>query len=718
MAHDGADIIAVRDLAVRACIGKTAWDRPDAEDKAQPVLVSVWIPYNLTLAGSSDDLAHSLNYGALCKTVQLCFGEEAKFESVEAAANQIAEACFAGFPTLMRLRIRVEKPRAALRAKSVAVEVERARLCGLHALNPDVFLVNDLELCPIIGVNPWEREAIQPVIINMSLEPPSSLDSPFDYPRILREVTDVVLKSSYLTIEAFVTKIAEIALQSSVRVTVRAAKPCALMFAAASEVSIVRRRGDVLYPLLAASHRVAIAVGSNMGDRFGSITAALEHLELAGVRILWTSFLYETAPMYVTDQETFINGACLVETTLGPLEFLQLLKRVEDDVGRVPSFRNGPRAIDLDIVFWGPHTFNTRASAGASETSLDLVIPHERLHEREFVLRPLADILPDFVHPILHRTVRDLLEEVTVSQGSTARRVIDFPGPNASSTRWNWGERTFIMATLNVTPDSFSDGGDHAAVSDAVRYAEAAAHDGADIIDIGGYSTRPGAQDIPEAEEIARVIPAVQAIRAAGISLPISVDTFRAAVAEQAVRAGANCINDVTAMRHDPDMAATAARLRVPVILMHSRGPADQNKQYDDVVRDVRRELGDATRLAMDAGVRRWNIIADPGVGFSKTVDGNATVLRQLRWLTAAEGPVAAGALPHPLEGLPTLAGVSRKSFLAKLIGRDAEPKERDFATSAAVVASIQQGIDIVRVHNVAALRDAVKVADAIWRRI
>ncbi|KZV96014.1 Dihydropteroate synthase [Exidia glandulosa HHB12029] len=716
-----ADTIAVRDLAVRACIGKTAWNRPDADDKLQPVLVSVFVPYNVALAGSSDDLSHSLNYGALCKAVERCFNGQRKFASVEVAAEAIVETCLAAFPTIMRIRVRVSKTRAALQAKSVAVEIERTRIPQPVSSRSDVFVVEDLLLYPIIGVNPWEREDVQPVVINLELEPVLPLEAPFPYPDILRDVSDVVLKSSYLTIEAFVTKIAEVALRSCAKVSVRAAKPSALMFAGASEVAITRDRETLLYSSSSSSHRVAVAFGSNVGDRFANIETALARLEAAGAKILCTSFLYDTTPMYVEDQDSFVNGACLVETNLEPMAFLSMLKRVEVEVGRVPTFRNGPRAIDLDMVFWDSAIISMTPETQPPPDQIvagDLFVPHERMQEREFVLRPLNDFMPDFIHPTLHLTVRELLAAVTATQGSTARRIIRFPSRTHSHV-WRWGERTYIMATLNVTPDSFSDGGDNASLAAAVQYAQDAQRDGADILDIGGYSTRPGAQEVSEAEEISRVVPAVRAIRAAGVSIPISVDTFRASVAEQAVDAGANCINDVTALRHDPSMPSIAARLRVPVILMHSRGPADQNKVYSDVMQDVRQELGDAVRLALNAGVRRWNLIADPGIGFSKTVEGNTEMVRNLRRFTAREpGMALSHALPHPLSALPVLVGASRKSFLGKLVGRETQPKDRDFATAAAVVASVQQGCDIVRVHNVAGLRDAVKVADALWRRV
>jgi dihydroneopterin aldolase / 2-amino-4-hydroxy-6-hydroxymethyldihydropteridine diphosphokinase / dihydropteroate synthase len=268
------------------------------------------------------------------------------------------------------------------------------------------------------------------------------------------------------------------------------------------------------------------------------------------------------------------------------------------------------------------------------------------------------------------------------------------------------------MATLNATPDSFSDGGLHYSISDALAYAHQAVREGADMIDIGGYSTRPGASNVDVAEEIRRVVPLIREIRREGIVLPISVDTFRAEVAEQAVLAGANSINDVTAFQGDAEMLDTAKRLGVPVVMMHSRGLADQNKEYaKGVMNTVREELGLKVRRALRNGVRRWNVVVDPGIGFSKTVEGNLELIRDLREFTRM------GEEAHPLDSMPVLLGTSRKSFLGKIIPRQVEAKERDAATAATVTAGIAQGCDVIRVHDVAQMRDVAAVADALYRK-
>lgn len=313
-------------------------------------------------------------------------------------------------------------------------------------------------------------------------------------------------------------------------------------------------------------------------------------------------------------------------------------------------------------------------------------------------------------------------------------KILAFPTPfvaqSEGSVVWPLGKRTYIMATLNCTPDSFSDGGDHHTLSTALEFARSAVANGADMIDIGGYSTRPGAEDISPEEEMNRVIPAIKAIRNAGISLPISIDTFRAAVAEKAIQAGANCINDVKALDGEDDerMRELASRLGVPVIFVHSRGDAGSNKSYPQpgVAAGVRTELGEKIAKALKAGVKRWNVVGDPGIGFSKTPEDNATLLRDLARFTAPEVVASSRRSTvrdlrliqpvHPLTSLPVLVGTSRKSFLSTLVGRPTSPKERGYATAATCVVAVQQGCDIVRVHDVLEMRDAVRVADTVWR--
>ena len=258
---------------------------------------------------------------------------------------------------------------------------------------------------------------------------------------------------------------------------------------------------------------------------------------------------------------------------------------------------------------------------------------------------------------------------------------------------FGWGERTFVMGIVNVTPDSFSGDGVGGDVDAATRKARSFAAAGADIVDVGGESTRPGHEPVSEAEEAARVIPAVAAIRAA-IELPISIDTFKPSVAAAALGAGADMINCVWGAV--PGIVEVAARSDVPLVVMHNRA----STAYEgDCVDEVVESLGRAAAEAYNAGVRR--LIVDPGIGFGKTADQNVELLGRLGEFVER--------LPYPL-----LIGTSRKSFIGKITGLPVE--ERAFGTAATVALAIAAGADVVRVHDVERLMATVEVADALCR--
>jgi dihydropteroate synthase len=265
------------------------------------------------------------------------------------------------------------------------------------------------------------------------------------------------------------------------------------------------------------------------------------------------------------------------------------------------------------------------------------------------------------------------------------------------------GERTLVMGILNVTPDSFSDGGRFHRLDDALRQAERLAEEGAEIIDVGGESTRPGADPLPLDEELARVLPVIERL-APHLAVPFSIDTYKATVARRGVEAGAAMINDISAVAFDPEMPATAAALRVPVCLMHIQGtPRDMqvNPTYGDVVREVRDWLAERARVAEAAGIAREDIILDPGFGFGKTAAHNLELLRRFRELTDL--------------GYPVLSGTSRKSTIGKILG-GLPANERVEGTAATVALSIANGAAIVRVHDVKEMARVVRVTDAVVR--
>lgn len=257
-----------------------------------------------------------------------------------------------------------------------------------------------------------------------------------------------------------------------------------------------------------------------------------------------------------------------------------------------------------------------------------------------------------------------------------------------------------VMGIVNVTPDSFSDGGAHDTTEAAIAHGLRLAEEGADILDIGGESTRPGSDEVPVEEELRRVVPVIEAL-SARTGLPISIDTSKPEVMRAAVAAGAGMINDVFGLRREGALAA-AAELRVPVVLMHMLGEPRTMQaapQYDDVVGEVHRFLAERIFAAEMAGIARRNIVVDPGFGFGKTRDHNLQLLAQLRRFTEL--------------GVPVLAGLSRKKSIGEITGRDV-PAERVHGSMAAHLIAVQNGAAIVRVHDVAATLDALKVWAAL----
>jgi dihydropteroate synthase len=261
------------------------------------------------------------------------------------------------------------------------------------------------------------------------------------------------------------------------------------------------------------------------------------------------------------------------------------------------------------------------------------------------------------------------------------------------------GKRTYVMGILNVTPDSFSDGGEWIDPDQAVRRARTMVRDGADIIDVGGESTRPGADAVPAKEEARRVVPVIRRLAAEGML--VSVDTSKASVARAAFRAGAKILNDVTALRGDPAMARAAARAGVAVVLMHMKGTPrtmQRNPEYGDVVEEILGFFRESLRNALRAGIERDKMILDPGIGFGKSPEHNLEILRRLDEFRSL--------------GRPLAIGTSRKGFIGRALGRRVD--DRVSGTAATVAAAILRGADVVRVHDVREMSDVARMTDLL----
>ncbi|HSV86221.1 MAG TPA: dihydropteroate synthase [Levilinea sp.] len=448
------------------------------------------------------------------------------------------------------------------------------------------------------------------------------------------------------------------------------------------------------------AHTAYLALGSNLDDRLCNLRTSAAALA-PQVTVRRASPVYETAPWGVLDQPDFLNQVLEVETELSPVDLLAHIKNIEAILGRAQTVRYGPRRIDLDILFY-------------EERVIDLPflqVPHPRLQERSFVLTPLADVAPDLRHPQTGKTVREMLAELDVSGVERFWPVSPLQFP------LDWGAQTYIMGVLNITPDSFSGDGlitaPDCGMENALEQAHAFIAAGAAILDVGGESTRPGSQPVSAAEEMKRVLPVIRAIVSAGLKALISVDTYKAEVAEAALQAGAHWVNDVWALRADAQMADVIARYGCPVVLMHNRiqpGSAELRErlggryvgiEYQDLIADIKTELQASIALALAAGVRKDRIIIDPGIGFGKTVQQSLELLDRLGEIRAL--------------GYPVLLGVSRKSFIGYTL--DLPPAQRVEGTAAAVAVGIVRGADIIRVHDVAQMARVARMTDAIVRR-
>lgn len=456
--------------------------------------------------------------------------------------------------------------------------------------------------------------------------------------------------------------------------------------------------------------RAAIGLGSNLGDRLAHLRAGAAGLRALG-RLAALSSLYESAPVGPVEQGPFLNAVAVIDTSLGPEELLAGLLRIEARRGRERRQRWGPRPLDLDLLVYG----------GLVVAGPGLAVPHPHLGERRFVVEPLAEVWPDAPVGSGRRLGRLLVavsdqEVVRVSREEwpplgpdrdpfvldCRDRLLDcIPGPEA---------RAQVMGILNVTPDSFFDGGRYEEVKAAVARAEELAAAGAAIIDIGGESTRPGgvaygagAAPVSADEELTRVVPVVAAVREQLPGVVISVDTYKPAVAQAALAAGAHVVNDVTGLRLHPEMAEVVAAYGAALVVMHSRGrpgAMPHEQEAADVVDEVVASLARSVRIAEEAGV--GSVVVDPGFGFGKTVDENFRLLRHTSRLLEL--------------GRPVLIGVSRKSSLGAVLDPEspAPPAERLFAGLGAAAAAVAAGAALVRTHDVAATVETLRGLEAV----
>ncbi|EPX74287.1 dihydropteroatesynthase/2-amino-4-hydroxy-6-hydroxymethyldihydropteridinediphosphokinase/dihydroneopterinaldolase [Schizosaccharomyces octosporus yFS286] len=683
---DNYDSVLVQNLRANAKVGTDQWRRA----ASQPVEVNLRMDLNTRLNGEDNhDLKNSIHYGIASKIVLETI-EKNEFKGLRNMVDMIAKACRNQFE-FRDFFVNVRLPKKVLRSRSGLVyDAERHK-----DYQQDRVRIFDLELATIIGIHPFERKEKQRLGIDISFNVGG--DKEFDSLAIsdlCHEVASFVESSSFLTIEALVHKLSKFLCfsQSVDCVHIKAEKPSAITFADAPAVQIYRSKKTFLQDSFlkceSSLPKIAyISFGSNVGSRIKNIATALKCFsEIEDITLLDVSPLYETKPMYYENQSLFMNGVCKIQTRLSPFNLLRACQSVEQKLGRIKLIDKGPRCIDLDIAMYDDCIYESE----------DLTIPHVGMLEREFVLRPLIALDSTLVHPATQQLLLKKLNELP-DQGVKV---------HASYLNKSVTEGAVIMGIINITPDSFSDGFS-VTLNNVVEVVNEMVENGASIIDIGGQSTRPHATPVSLSEEINRVVPAIYAIRNAGIDIPISVDTFEVEVAKEAINAGANIINDITSGKKCPDMLSFAAKAEVPICLMHTRGtPQTMNSlsTYEkDIVQEVFEELNERVCAAIKAGIPRYNIILDPGFGFAKKIGQSTYLLHKFEQLVNK---------PEFMD-LQWLSGPSRKGFTGHY-SQDVEPKKRVWGTAAAVTASVLKGASIIRVHDVKEMSKVVAMANAI----
>ena len=430
-----------------------------------------------------------------------------------------------------------------------------------------------------------------------------------------------------------------------------------------------------------------IGLGSNLGQRGRNLTRALRAISATCGRIKDTSYLYESKAELVEDQPAFLNAAVAIETDLEPLALLRQLQAIEHGKS---SERYGPRELDLDVLLYG-------ADSEQIDLGPELVIPHQRAHERDFVLQPLVDLRAQDV--LLQG--KSIGEHLKGARKSTTISVSKFNAKHGRPNIWrNAASRSRIMGIINVTPDSFSDGGQFVDPDKAFSHALQLVQDGATVLDIGGESTRPGADKVSEAEELDRVLPLIERCRSSHEfdDVVLSIDTYKPKVAEEAAKAGIDIINDVSG--GNDGVLEVAASYDLGVILMHNRGDSkimDQLTDYGEsgVVNSVCRWFDERISHAItNYSLPRWGLWVDPGFGFAKKPSQNFELLANL--------PIM---LQHHRN---LLVGTSRKRFLRKVMRFD-----QDIATCGSTAIGVMAGARLFRVHDVRKAVDIINVAEA-----
>lgn len=457
-----------------------------------------------------------------------------------------------------------------------------------------------------------------------------------------------------------------------------------------------------------SSNTCYIGIGSNLGDRLTNINLALSLMNDAGFKLEETSFLYEVSPNPHASEE-FIGGVlsvskylnavvrCSVSQSMTPLQCLDQLQLIESQLGRKRSNKKSSHSIDLDIIFFNDDVISTER----------LNVPHPLMHFRSYVMIPLLDLFSSescfsntehIFHPKIGVSLATLYRNsINLNLSFIVDRIVPLSPCKLikyRSSEVSSGIRSSLLCGIvNVTPDSFSDGGQFFTTENACAHALRLVESGADWIDVGGQTTKPGAVECPIDEEIDRVSRVIKALcefrSSDSLNFLISIDTYRAEVAEAAISLGANIINDISGGLRDPRIFEVAKRHKCPIIIMHST--EETRGKTDGILEFVKNALASRVSAAIGAEIYRWNIILDPGIGFAKSIIQNTLLINDL--LANCENC-------EILPGYPSLVGYSRKSFIGKIVG-NSDPKERIFGDLALGTLFMNKVVFAIRIHDV-----------------
>ncbi|KAM9903935.1 hypothetical protein OXX69_007756 [Metschnikowia pulcherrima] len=769
-----SDKVHISGLEGRAIVGLDHWQKP----VPHPVAIDADFATDFSKASETDNLHYSLNYAVISSKIAgfLADRQQHNFRSLGGLGTAVLrDALQEEIANSTAVEVTVSAPKVDIRAPvSYTASTTGKSLYQIHGLRA----------LTLIGVFTFERLNKQYVLLDIAMH---VTEPHLNVGRVSEAVSNYLEAANFKTVEALVASACQWIFQNFETVasaSVRVTKPNAIVYTDGVGVSCRYLREDFAHkPALrvessetsksadsrpnspsfdlpvdtesdySGTHDVYVAFGSNQGDQIANISRALQLLEeYPQIAVKSTSSLYVSKPMYYTEQPDFYNGAALLSVTnMTPHELLDVLKKIEyAELGRVKTFENCPRPIDLDIVLFARKTV----------TSPDLVIPHKAMLDRTFVLQPLCELLPpDFTHPVtaepVHKHLSSLLSAVADTDVQESSKLVSVtPGTRGRRLRANHdgSSPSVVMAIFNATPDSFSDGGDKLALSKEEVVAEALAmkQAGATIIDVGGVSTRPGSSEPSSEEELARVLPVVEAIRAEPKldDVLVSVDTYRATVAEAVLATGADIINDISMGLYEPEIFSVVARSGCGYVMNHTRGTPATMSQFTEygpaestadgtlveyhidetsgvlpvlpaaernLVDGICRELAAQLNVAAQHGVRKWQVILDPGIGFAKNMSQNLAIIRHARRFKKYAQIDSVSHSYTSFHGMAMLMGASRKGFLGTLTGQK-DASRRVISSTAAAVACVQQGADIVRVHDVQETTEALQVADAVYK--